>query len=134
MIKSDIFLKLKFSATFFLTVMSFFLFAQKTITLKGKVINKSTKEALIGATVFIPEKKAGTTTNASGEFEISTSENITRIKVAYIGYRDTTIVISNNISYYSIALVPAYKSLNEVQVISSKDDPQEKVNDMQMVK
>jgi hypothetical protein len=132
MIKSDIFLKLKFSVTFFLTVMSFFLFAQKTITLKGKVINKSTKEALIGATVLIPEKKAGTTTNASGEFEITTSENITRIKVAYIGYRDTTIVISNNISYYSIALVPAYKSLNEVQVISSKDDPQEKVNDMQM--
>lgn len=132
MIQSDMFLKLKFSITSFLMVMSFFLHAQKAITLKGKVFDKSTKETLVGATVFIQEKKVGTTTNALGEFEITTSENVARFKVAYIGYRDTIIVVSNNSSYYSIALVPAYRSLNEVQVISSKDDPKEKVNDVQM--
>ncbi|MFN6037001.1 MAG: TonB-dependent receptor, partial [Bacteroidota bacterium] len=124
---------LKFSVTFFLTVMSFFLFAQKTITLKGKVIDKSTKEALIGATVFLPEKNNGTNTNALGEFEITTNENTTLFKVAFIGYRDTTIKISSsNSSFYTITLSHAYKYLNEVQIVSSKDDPKEKVNDMQM--
>ena len=88
--------------------MSFFLYAQKTIILKGKVFDKSSKETLIGATVFIPEKKSGTTTNASGEFEINTSDNISNFKIAYTGYRDTTIIISSSTSYYSIALVPAY--------------------------
>ena len=75
---------IKFSFIFFFYIATGYLFAQKTITIKGKVIDKTTKETLVGATVFIQEKKVGTTTNALGEFEITTSENVARFKVAYI--------------------------------------------------
>jgi hypothetical protein len=107
-------------------------FAQGSTTLKGKVIDKSTREVLAGATIVFPEINRGTATNAQGEFEITTSFNITRLNVFFIGYRDTTISLSDNVSFVLIPISPAFKSLNEVQIVSSKDDPIEKVNDMQM--
>ena len=107
--------------------------AQQAIILKGKVVDKSNKEPLAGVTIYIPEKRSGALTNKSGEFEITISEKTTRFTVAYVGYRDTSILISGkNISSYAIALVPTYKSLSEVQIVAGKDDPKEKVNDIQM--
>ncbi len=122
----------KISFSIILTVFANFVNAQNTTILKGKVIDKGSKTALTGASVSIPEKKSGAITNKLGEFEISVSENTTRFRVAHIGYRDTTLIISNNNSYYTIALVPAYKSLDEVQIVSGKDGPKEKVNNVQM--
>jgi hypothetical protein len=106
--------------------------AQKTIRLKGKIFDKITQEVLVSATIYIPEKKTGIYTNEEGVFEINIDEKTTVFKVTFIGYKDTTIKILDNIFYYIIALEPAYKSLEEVQIISNKDDPNEKVNNIQM--
>jgi hypothetical protein len=126
-------LTFKFAFSILFLLWTGLIYAQKTITLKGTVIDKSTNEALVGVTISIPGKKSGALTNKSGEFEINISESTTRFKVAYVGYRDTNIIISNkNITSYTIALEPSYKSLNEVQIISTKDNPKEKVNDIQM--
>lgn len=127
----------QFAFKLFITLVIYFyssiVFAQNNASIKGKVIDKSTKEPLIGATIVIPEKNTGTFTDAEGEFEINISDNVTRFKVAYIGFKDTTVFISNNKStYFTIALTPAYKSLNEVEIVSSKEDPKEKVNNVQM--
>lgn len=101
--------------------------------IKGKVIDASTKEVLVGATIFIPEENIGSHTNVSGEFELNVRENTTRFKISYIGYRDTTLMLSNNsLRDFSIALVPSYELLNEVQIVSDRDDPNNKVNDVQM--
>jgi hypothetical protein len=123
---------IKFIITFFLTLMSFFLYGQKTITVKGNVVDKRTRDPLAGASILIPGKNTGTYTNEFGAFEISIPENVSRFKVAYVGYRDTTVVISNQESSYRIALAPAFISLNEVQIISNSENPKDKVDDIQM--
>lgn len=123
----------KLSITGILFVLTSIVYAQNTRMLKGKVIDQRTKETLVGATIFIPDKNTGTTTNAFGEFEISLSENATRFKVSYLGYRDTTLILSNTgFSSIVIALAPTFNSLGEVNIVSYKEDPVEKVNDIQM--
>lgn len=56
---------------------------------KGKVLDASTKEPLSGATVYISDLKATTTTNASGEFSFSNipSRGKFLIEVRYVGYK-----------------------------------------------
>ena len=130
----NIYLKIiRFNFACVLCILTSLSYAQQNITLKGKVIDNSTREVLTGVTISIPGKNTGTITNRLGEFEINVSENSTRFKVAYVGYRDTTIIISNkNLYVYTIALSPTYKSLNEVQIVATKESPKEKVNDIQM--
>ncbi|MFN5215156.1 MAG: carboxypeptidase-like regulatory domain-containing protein, partial [Bacteroidota bacterium] len=64
--------------------MSFFLYGQKTITVKGNVVDKRTRDPLAGASILIPGKNTGTYTNEFGAFEISIPENVSRFKVAYV--------------------------------------------------
>jgi len=124
---------IKILSVFFLMPFSGLLFGQKINSIKGKVFDKTTGELLIGATVFIPEKKTGTSTNISGEFELNIDQTARRFKVSYIGYTDTSIVLADRQNpYYSIGLIPAEKSLREVRIVSDKDDPEGKVNDVQM--
>lgn len=123
----------KFSTILFFLAIAHGVHAQNTMVLKGKVIDANTRESLVGATIFLPEENTAVFTGESGEFEIRTSLNSTRLQVAYIGYRDTTIVISNRkLPGFTIALVSAYKLLEEVQIIASRNDPGEKVNNVQM--
>jgi hypothetical protein len=123
----------KFTLTFLLLTFTGVLAAQKSFIIKGKVIDKSTREALIGATIYLPENKSGIATNSNGEFEFSSQQMISQLKVVYIGYRDTLINLSqSNLGNITVALTTAFKSLSEVQVVSSREDPKEKVNDMQM--
>jgi len=106
---------------------------QNTTSLKGTVIDFSTKELLIGATVSIPESGAGAFTNSEGKFEIKSTEAITQIKISFVGYKDTVIKISAfNSKQMTIALRRNYKSLNEVEVIANSDDPGEKVAKTEM--
>jgi hypothetical protein len=123
----------KFTLTFILLAFTGVLAAQKSFIIKGKVIDKGTREALIGATIYLPENKSGIATNSNGEFEFSSQQMISQLKVVYIGYRDTLINLSqSNLGNITVALTTAFKSLSEVQVVSSREDPKEKVNDMQM--
>lgn len=125
--------KINLSALLLVFAFSGIGFAQNTKALKGKIIDGKTKETLVGATVFIPEENTGIYTNASGEFEINVGERVSLFKVTYIGYKDTTIVISESSpKFHTVALSPSNELLNEVQIISSVDDPNEKVNDIQM--
>jgi len=108
-------------------------YAQKTILFRGKVIDKMTNESLAGANIYISANERGTTTNSAGEFELNVTESITRIKIVYLGYRDTMINITNrNTSYLTIRLIPVYKKLSDIEITSSRENPKEKVNDIQM--
>lgn len=59
---------------------------------KGKVMDASTKEPLSGATVYISDLKATTTTNANGEFSFSNipSRGKFLVEVRYVGYKTTS--------------------------------------------
>jgi hypothetical protein len=110
-----------------------FVYAQKAMILKGRVIDNGTREPVAGANIFIPDMKITTSANQLGEFEIAFSEKIGRFKVSSVGYRDTVLMIADNsLATYIIALTPAYQSLNELKILSSKESPKQKVNDIQM--
>ncbi|SHE40128.1 TonB-dependent receptor [Dysgonomonas macrotermitis] len=60
-------------------------FAQSTI--KGKVIDKDTKEPLIGVSVFSQAAKAGTSTDLDGSFSFKVSSVSGKLDLTYVGYK-----------------------------------------------
>ena len=56
---------------FLLLTIPFLLSSQETITISGDVKDFETGESLIGATIFIPKLKLGTSTNTYGWFSIT---------------------------------------------------------------
>lgn len=76
-------------------------------TLSGHVIDASSRETLIGATIFAPELEQGVYTNAHGFFSLTLTKPITQLRVSYVGYETQTIAISSTESRtLSVALVP----------------------------
>ena len=66
-------------------------------TIKGRVIDKDTKEALIGASVVLESNSGvGTTTDVDGNFELVLPKKNEKIVVSYIGYISVTLVPQNN--------------------------------------
>jgi len=107
----------KYLFIFFLLSIFTAAFSQNTI--HGVVVDETTHQPLIGAVVYIPDLKTGTTTNTNGEFLL---RKIPRrnflLQVSMIGYaakvisansRDTTLRLT-------IALTPSETELQEVIV------------------
>lgn len=89
------------------------LFSQKQIT--GKVIDNSTNEPLIGASVQVEGTSQGVVTDIDGNFTLEVPAGATRILVSYIGFTPRTVDIGNETSF-EIILVPG-QLLQEVVVI-----------------
>ncbi len=62
--------------------------------IRGRIIDQSNKETLAGATLLVKGTNRGTMTNLNGEFTLYTNQGEQEIEVKYIGYNDTTIVVS----------------------------------------
>ncbi|MFN9582679.1 MAG: carboxypeptidase-like regulatory domain-containing protein, partial [Bacteroidota bacterium] len=66
--------------------------AQNTGIIAGEVRDKSTQEALIGATVLLEGTSLGAQTDASGKFKIaSIPPKSYNLKVQYVGYQTKTL-------------------------------------------
>ena len=70
----------------------------QNVTLKGKVTDESTKQALQGASVYFPELKKGVTTNDQGVYQINLPTGNYMVEVSYVGYSvvTTNIAITMN--------------------------------------
>ena len=75
----------RYVLTMLIAVFALALNAQ-TITVKGNVTEKSTNEALIGATVKVKGSGHGTVTDISGNFTISVDKHATLV-ISSIGYK-----------------------------------------------
>lgn len=107
--------------------------AQKGNTIRGIVLDKKTKEPLVGVAVSGLEENISTSTDASGEFEIRLGAGATHLKIKYLGYRDTVLSIPREgRNAMVVAMVPMFRTLREIEVVSSKENAVEKVRDMQM--
>lgn len=93
-----------------LLVFTGFVFGQKTVT--GKVVDDSTGEPLIGATITVVGTTQGTTTDAEGTFVFST--NAREILVSYLGYTSMTVPVEDTMF---IALKSESVLMQEVNVI-----------------
>lgn len=85
-------------------------------TLKGKIIDERTKEALIGASVQIKGTTNGATTDADGVFNLKTGQKLPfTLVVSYIGYLSREVIVNDN--SVEITLVESGTKLDELVVV-----------------
>ncbi|GAL81291.1 TonB-dependent receptor [Algibacter lectus] len=112
----------------FLSLFSTLLFAQKEVTISGKVIDKETNEPLEYATIAFFNKKenkieTGGITDLKGNFSIPVPVGSYNITIEYISFKTITIANkqiskSENIGAYSLELDT--ESLGEVEIIAER--------------
>lgn len=87
-------------------------------TLSGFVFDAKSKESLIGAALYIPSLKSGTTTNGFGFFSLTVPADTITVIVSYLGYyaQEMLIDLRNNDVSLEIKLIAANKQLGEVVV------------------
>jgi len=84
--------------------------------IKGRILDENNKP-LSGVNILIKGSKAGTTTNADGDFEISVPDNA-ELTISFVGYLSQTVK-TEGISSLSLSMVldPTKSNLNEVVVV-----------------
>ncbi|MFL5765319.1 MAG: DUF4139 domain-containing protein [Bacteroidia bacterium] len=97
----------------------------KFTKVKGKVLDKSTGEALPFAAVMVDGTNIGTSTDAEGNFDLTLPENAANLKVSYVGYSPQVVAISS--AEMNIYLDESTQELDEVEVISGVVDTDTKV-------
>ena len=101
---------------FLLIISSLSLFAQNSLS--GKITHKDNGEAVIGASIFIPELKLGTTTDVNGDYKINKIPKGTyTVRVGFVSHQTQTekIAIEGDVQR-SFAMVNSDNSLEEVVV------------------
>ncbi len=96
--------------------------AQKNeqFTISGYVDDASSRETLIGATIYAPESKTGAYTNAFGFYSLNLPKTVKSIQISYVGYKTLTIKLDGkNNSKLNIHLEPL-GALQEVVVTAQK--------------
>lgn len=111
------------------------LFAQEKFTLSGHVVDASSGEELIGATVYIEELKSGGVTNVYGFYSITIPKGNYNIRYSYIGYSSVTnnVLLDKNI-VQDIELKSSDANLKEVVIKGEADDKNIRSSDMGVVK
>ncbi|MBX0333333.1 TonB-dependent receptor [Pontibacter sp. HSC-14F20] len=107
-------------------------FAQSTSTISGYVRGTGSEDALIGATVSVPELGTGAVTDARGFYTLQLPEGNHTLQATYIGYEaiTRTIEVSNQNLTINFALLPANSQLREVVI--EANSLQQKLNASQM--
>ena len=91
------------------------------VTLSGYLKNKANGEALIGATVFVPELKTGVITNSYGFYSISVHPGAFTVNFSFIGYQTQSPSVNLTTSkQLNIMLEEDTKQIDEVVVTGEK--------------
>ena len=92
-------------------------FAQKSV-IKGKVTDAENQKPLVGVSVSLKGKVAGTITNTDGNFELNTTIPTTLV-ISMVGYERQEIAVSSE-SELNISLKAGSEDLNQVVVSASR--------------
>ena len=84
--------------------------AFKVITIKGKIVDAATKEALAGASISIKGSTKGTTADATGQYSISISSENTVLEFKFVGYTQSNSTVYTDL----IRTKPSYISSSEI--------------------
>ena len=103
--------------TYILLFISLGAFAQKSV-IKGKVTDAENQKPLIGVSVSIKGKVAGTITNVDGNFELSVATPVTLV-ISMVGYERQEVAITNETAI-DVSLKPSASDLNQVVVSASR--------------
>jgi hypothetical protein len=100
---------------------------EKTFTVLGKVLDAQTKLPLTNASAYCQNTTQGTVSNNEGMFFMRLPNGGYDMVVTYTGYEKKVIRISNNqprVDTMLIELAKEDKSLSEVAVVASTEDPE----------
>lgn len=101
------------------TIFLLFLFAitisAQSKNVDGIVLDKESREPLVGATIAVLSTSQGTTTDLEGYFSIEIDESVEFLQVSYLGYETIKIDLNNN-PQYVILLQTNNLRLDEVVV------------------
>lgn len=89
------------------------------VVVKGKVIDKDTREPVAGASVTIPGSKGGTTTDQTGSFTINVASKPSCVCVSCLGYHQQTCNVSDN-GEMIVVLDRTAQVMNELIVTASR--------------
>ena len=114
-----------------------FSFSQGTI--KGKIVDKDTDKALIGATVVVRETTTGTATDVDGTFTLDVNSGTVPLEFSYVGYQKKKMEIqvaegetkdlgnislkSESVALDEVKVVADFAKDRETPVAASKVDP-----------
>jgi len=97
----------------------FFAFGYSQKTIKGKVLEATTSEALPFVNLFSTESNQGVYTNLEGYFEFQIPNGVQSITISCLGYKTIVIPIENlNEKEQIIRLEPEEYALEEVVVVN----------------
>ena len=100
---------------------------------KGTVVDASTKEPLIGVSIFIESLNKGAITDFEGNYELSLPEGEYSMRISYVGYRDIlkeNVILNDNLSLDFEMSIDA-QMLNDVVVVAQKNMESEKMLQME---
>jgi outer membrane cobalamin receptor len=87
------------------------------IVVKGVVLDKDTKEPLIGVTVYSETEKKGTATDVDGSFSLILSSAKGNLKFTYVGFK--TLTLEASLKMGIIEMEPESFGLNDVIITST---------------
>lgn len=91
-------------------------FGQNTRTINGTIIDVSSKEPIIGASVSIANTTVGTISDIDGNYTLSIPEGTKQVNVSYIGYHTQQVSIGSR-NVVNVELQEDTKTLEEVVVV-----------------
>ncbi len=123
------------------SIFLFFLVHQKAYnqeekyTVSGYVMESTSKELLLGVSVYVPELRLGTVSNDYGFYSLTLPSGKHDLTISYIGFesQQTTINLTNDIEQ-TIVLKPQTEQLDEVVVTSESKLQESKVTQMSTVR
>jgi len=89
--------------------------AQKSI--EGRILDLQTQEPLAGVSIAVPGTTIGTASDADGRFTLQTEQDISILRITFVGYIPQEVSVNENSEFLNIRMEPDNIALNEVQVI-----------------
>ncbi len=87
---------------------------QKTI--KGRIVNNRTGEALPGATISVKNSKQITTASSDGSFSLAISDSLKSASISHAGFISQSIILTAGIENLLIRLDPREETMDQVIV------------------
>lgn len=96
---------------------SFGAYAQEKVTLSGTITIKTNTETVIGASIFIPEAKVSTLTDAYGFYSLTLPKGAYTIVISYVGLEniEEPIVLTES-TRKDFSMLEKSKALDEVEI------------------
>jgi len=105
------------------------------LTFSGYIKDANNGEAIVGASIFFPELKLGTTSNVYGFYSITIPSGKYTVRVSFMGYKDAELQLNlQENQTQNFHMNPKENLINEVNVLAEKKDQNTKSNEMSINK